>query len=100
MRHLYQIVPFSDKASTLGIMLNICPSRLDHLRTIKRKSSPIDDQMTMPLTIFNREGLNSDNVPIGSKLIENLQPHAKEVKKSEFVLLGSEKNVKDHHTLR
>ena len=100
MRHLYQIVPFSDKASTLGIMLNICPSRLDHLRTVKRKSSPIDDQMTMPLTIFNREGLNSDNVPIGSKLIENLQPHAKEVKKSEFVLLGSEENVKDHHTLR
>ena len=53
--------------------------------------------MTMPLTIFNREGLNSDNVPIGSKLIENLQPHDK-VKKGEFVLLGSEKNVKDHHT--
>lgn len=51
----------------------------------------------MPLTIFNREGLNSDNVPIGSKLIENLQPHDK-VKKGEFVLLGSEKNVKDHHT--
>ena len=56
--------------------------------------------MTMPLTIFNREGINSDNVPIGSKLIENLQPHDKEVKKGEFVLLGSEKNVKDHHSLR
>ena len=63
------------------------------------KSSHIEAQMTMPLTIFNREGLNSDNVPIGSKLIENLQPHDK-VKKGEFVLLGSEKNVKDHHTLR
>ena len=35
----------------------------------------IEAQMTMPLTIFNREGLNSDNVPIGSKLIENLLPH-------------------------
>nr|XP_023907347.1 uncharacterized protein At4g18490-like [Quercus suber] len=46
-----------------------------------------------------REGINSDNVPIGSKLIENLQPHDKEVKKSEFVLLGSEKNIKDHHSL-
>ena len=54
----------------------------------------------MPLTIFNREGINSDNVPIGSKLIENLQTHDKEVKKGEFVLLGSEKNVKDHHSLR
>ena len=100
MRHLYQIVPFSDKASTLGILLNICPSGLDHLRTVKRKSSPIEDQMTMPLTIFNREGINSDNVPIGSKLIENLQPQDKEVKKGEFVLLGSEKSVKDHHSLR
>lgn len=56
--------------------------------------------MTMPLTICNREGKNSDNVPIGSRMIENLQPHDKEVKIGEFVLLGSEKNVKDHHTLR
>ena len=80
-------------------MLNICPSRLDHLRT-KKKTAPIGAQMTMSLTIFNREGINSDNVPTGRKLIENSQPHAKEVKKGEFVLLGSEKNVKDHHTLR
>ncbi|KAM3700464.1 hypothetical protein ACJW31_05G100300 [Castanea mollissima] len=45
------------------------------------------------------EGINSDNVPIGSRLIENLHPHDKEGKKGEFVLLGSENNVKDHHTL-
>jgi hypothetical protein len=56
--------------------------------------------MTMFLIIFNRGGLDSDNVPNGSNLIENLRPHDKEVTKGELVLFGSEKNAKDHQTSR
>jgi hypothetical protein len=44
-------------------------------------------------------GLDSDNMPNGSKLIENSQPCDKEVPKGELVLLGSERNVK-YQTLR
>jgi hypothetical protein len=40
-----------------------------------------------------RGGLDSDNVPNGSKLIENSQPRDKEVTKGE-------NNVKDHQTSR
>ncbi|KAG7959089.1 hypothetical protein I3843_10G055200 [Carya illinoinensis] len=46
-----------------------------------------------------REGLNSDSIPNVGKLIENSQPHDKEVTEGEPVLIGSEKNIKDHHTL-
>ena len=56
--------------------------------------------MTMFLMIFNRGGLDSDNVPNRSNLIENSQPHDKEVTKGELVLFGSEKNAKDHQTSR
>jgi hypothetical protein len=49
---------------------------------------------------LNRGGLDSDNIPNGSKLIENSQPCDKEVTKGELVLLGSEKNVKDYQTSR
>jgi hypothetical protein len=80
-------------------MLNFCPSR-NGVRSFKLrtnllfiyyflKNALIGAQMAMSL----RGGLDSDNVPNGSKLIENSQPRDKEVTKGE-------NNVKDHQTSR
>lgn len=55
--------------------------------------------MAVSLVICNSEGFHYNGSPSGCKLVGNSQPHDKEAKKRETVILGGEQKVKDHSLL-